>query len=294
MEIFMDYNFLSPYVRRAWHSVLEAPFMVKRRITLDYELIFVADGKCHLEIGKNSYICEKNDIIFIRPGVEHKISNVANINFTQPHVHFDMIADEKSEDVYVCYEKYEALSEHDKKLLRKDITDIQIPEVFRLENIEYFRTQLYELIELFEKKDKFYRLLCKEKMIHILYLILSEFDTEKTEPENNAKIDMLNIKSYIDGNYTQKITLETLSEQFYVSRFYIEKNFKKYFGIPTIKYYNRVRFEKACHMLSRGKRVSDISEKLGFDNIFSFSRFFKNICGISPSEYRKRRNVTIE
>ena len=121
---------------------------------------------------------------------------------------------------------------------------------------------------------------------HVLIFFVSGLLRRKAPRPN--KIDMLNIKSYIDGNYTQKITLKTLSEQFFVSRFYIEKNFKKYFGIPAIKYCNRVKFENACRMLSTGKRVSDISEKLGFDNIFSFSRFFKNISGISPSEYRKK------
>ena len=131
-------------------------------------------------------------------------------------------------------------------------------------------------------------------MINLLYLVFSEFDKDKTESENQSKIDMLNIKSYIDGNYAQKITLELLSEQFYVSRFYIEKNFKKYFGIPAIKYYNRVKYENSCRLLCDGKRVGEVAEKLGFDNIFSFSRFFKNISGLSPSEYVKKQNITID
>ena len=168
----MDYNLLSPYVRRAWHSKLDSPFTVKRRIIFDYELIFVADGKCILEVEKNKYLCEKNDIIFLRPGIEHKLYSYRNYTFTQPHVHFDMIADEKSDDVYVCFERYKALSESDRKLLRKDIVDIPVPDVFRLDNYEYFRTQLYEIIELFNKKGDFYRLLCKEKMIHLLYLLI--------------------------------------------------------------------------------------------------------------------------
>ena len=47
-------------------------------------------------------------------------------------------------------------------------------------------------------------------------------------------------------------------------------------------------------MLSDGKRVGEVAEKLGFDNIFSFSRFFKNISGISPTEYAQKQNITID
>ncbi len=54
-----------------------------------------------------------------------------------------------------------------------------------------------------------------------------------------------------------------------------------------IKYLNSVRFEKACAMLTGDMSISEIYEALGFDNIYSFSRFFKNMCGSSPTAYRK-------
>ena len=290
----MDYNMLSPYVRFAQYSILHPPFRLQKRIILDYELIFIDGGGCRLTVGDKVYDCRKNDIIFLRPNIEHIFESAEELDFVQPHVHFDMCADEKSKDVYVCFKTYHELSEHDRGLLRRDIVDFDIPVVFQMENPHYFRMQLLEIIELFEKKDSFYQLLCKEKMLHLLYLLFSAFDKSKETRPTAFEIDMLNIKSYIDGNYSQKITLDFLAQRFFVNKYYLEVNFKKHFGISVIKYYNYVRFEKACKLLEKGDTISSVYESLGIENIYAFSRFFKNMCGKSPTQYRSAPDVHAE
>ena len=283
----MDYNLLSPYVRFAQYSVIEQPFRVGERIILDYELIFVDGGHCSLTVGGKEYICKKNDVIFLRPNVEHSFKDALGTNFIQPHVHFDMCADSRSKDVYICFKTYNELSPEDRALLREDIVDLDIPTVFSPDNPYYFRTQLLEIIGLFEKKDSFYQLLCKEKMIHLLYLLFSQFDKTRNTRPTSQEIDMLNIKSYIDGNCSQKITLDFLAQRFYINKYCLEVNFKKHFGISVIRYCNYVRFEKACRLLEKGESVSAVYQSLGFDNIYAFSRFFKNLCGKSPTLYRR-------
>lgn len=279
----MDYNLLSPYVRYAIHHTLVFPFEVCRRIIFDYEIIFMQDGMCRLEYEDKIYICEKGDVIFLRPGHVHRITGINNTNMVQPHVHFDMIADSLSEKRYICFETFDNIPSEDRVLLSCDMADINVPTVFKPQNPDYLKAQLFELIELFSEKGDFYQLLCKEKMLHILYVIFSQFD--KGQKNDERKVDMMNIKSYIDGNFSQRITLDFLSERFLINKFYIEVNFKKYFGISPIKYYNNVRYEKACELLKQGKRVGETADKIGFENIYSFSRFFKNISGVSPSEY---------
>ncbi len=282
----MEYNFLSPYVRYAINHTLCFPFEVCSRIIFDYEIIVPQGGVCRFEYDGKVYKCKKGDVIFIRPGHEHRLLGIENSDFIQPHVHFDMIADDLSEKRYICFEKYNNVPETDRCFLSRDVVDIDIPPVFTPENGEYLSVQLLELIEIFSAKGEFWQLLCKEKMLHILYLIFSQFDLSKKEESN--KIEMLNIKSYIDGNYSQKITLDFLAQRFLMNKFYIEVNFKKYFGVSVIKYYNNVRIEKACMLLKDGRRVGEAAQRLGFENIYSFSRAFKASLGISPSEYKNR------
>lgn len=283
----MDYNILSPYVRFALYSVIEPPFTVGWRIIFDYELIFVDGGGCRLTVNGTEYLCKKGDVIFIKPNVEHRFDSLPGSSFIQPHVHFDLCTDNKSESVYICYKTYSELTERERELVRNDIIDFDIPTVFTPESPSYFRVQLLEVIELFKRREPFYQLLTKQKMLGLLYLVFSRFDKSKETCGAAPSLDMLNIKSYIDGNYTQRITLNHLAGRFYINKYCLEAEFKKQFGITVIKYLNSVRFEKACAMLTGDMSISEIYEALGFDNIYSFSRFFKNMCGSSPTAYRK-------
>ena len=68
-------NYFSPYVRIAMFSTIQAPFLINERVLYDYEIIFVRNGKCKLTVNGTEYICTRNDIVFIRPGVPHKLEN---------------------------------------------------------------------------------------------------------------------------------------------------------------------------------------------------------------------------
>lgn len=287
----MKYNVLSPYVRICMHSTFKKPYVMRTRIIFDYELIFCDGGYVTFEQGGKRYLVEKNDIIFIRPNVEHRFIEANDSDFIQPHVHFDMKYDEISEQLYIPYFDLESIPENDKYMIREDIVDIPIPTVFRLKNPDYFKAQLFELIDLYTHKGPFYQLLVKRKMLDLLYLVFSEFDHGITPVNSQTNLDILTVKNYIDGNYFNKITLEFLSKMFFINKFSLEENFKKQFGMPVIKYYNQVRFEKSCNWLAEGHSIGSIAEKMGFDNIYAFSRFFKNSCGLSPSEFKKKQNL---
>ncbi len=281
----MDYSIISPYIRRAMYSKIPASVKIDTRIILDYELIYVRDGLCRLECEGKVYECGKGDIIFLRPGVPHSIESIGKAAFDQPHIHFDMCTDQKSPEVYVCFSDFDGLSEKDRDLLRKDIVDIDIPAVFHPEKSAYFGAQFTEIIELFSHEGRFYQLLCKEKFLHLLYMIFSLFDKDGEKDAEGADSKMISIKNYIDNNYTQKLSLDVLEQYFCLNKFYIEVCFKKTFGVTVIKYYNNVRFENACKLLKAGSRVGETADVLGFDNIYSFSRFFKSFSGISPRLY---------
>jgi len=283
----MNYNELSPYIHIAMHSTLPAHWYIKPRIILDYELIFIEDGDGILQVGEKTYPLQKNDIVFLRPGIVHSFTVRENA-LAQPHVHFDLCYDELSPEVYVCFSDYEHLPPEDRRLLRPDIVDLDIPPVFSIRNPDYFKAQLFEVIGLFSKQDSFYQFLCKAKMIQLLYLVFSEFDQPQKTGTPSLRLDIQNIKGYIDANAHQPMTLDFLSQYFYMNKFYLENQFKKQFGVSLMHYYYTVRFEKACQLLGEPYQIKQIAEMLGFDSIFSFSRFFKNFCGVSPSEYREK------
>lgn len=82
------------------------------------------------------------------------------------------------------------------------------------------------------------------------------------------------------------ISLDSLEKQFSYSKFHLERQFQKEYGVSLIAYVSKRRMQLAQELLTE-KSVSRVAEEVGFSSIYAFSRAFKNKFGISPSEYQK-------
>jgi len=71
------------------------------------------------------------------------------------------------------------------------------------------------------------------------------------------------------------------------------KYFKKHTNKTYFQFLNELRIEKASKYLLMEEvfTIADVSEKAGFNNISNFNRQFKNIKKMTPSSYRKKKNL---
>lgn len=285
----MDLYALSPNVRVARYSVLKDIHITTRNI-LDYEIIYIHDGQCLFTIEGREYICKKNDAIFIRPNQTHSIRCLGTIPLNQPHIHFDAIYDEYSPNIFPLFKRYDELTDSEKKMMRKDVfEDVSIPSVFPIESVPGLREYIIEIINIFNEKDDFYYLQCREKMLAVLRLLLEKFSTS-LHKRPNIRHEIVDIKGFIDHSYKNIITLDDLASHFYVSKYYLTTQFKLKYGVSVIKYYNISRIKEAKKLLDTGMRVTDVSKELNFGSIYLFSRFFKNYTDISPTQYQNQKN----
>ncbi|WOC33101.1 MULTISPECIES: helix-turn-helix domain-containing protein [Caproicibacterium] len=105
------------------------------------------------------------------------------------------------------------------------------------------------------------------------------------------KLDISQIKAYIDHNYTKDLYLDSLAEKFMTNPKYISKWLKKALGIPFKQYVTNLRIQKAKELLTEtSKTIDQIAEEVGFNNRNPFVRAFKLSEGITPTEYRKERH----
>lgn len=90
----------------------------------------------------------------------------------------------------------------------------------------------------------------------------------------------------ISENTAKKLTLEELATQVHTSVPYLYKLFQQHLGISPGKYITKIRIEE-CKVLLRDGHLpmGQIAERMGFSSLQHFSRQFKTICGISPSQY---------
>ena len=96
------------------------------------------------------------------------------------------------------------------------------------------------------------------------------------------------LKEYLDSHYSAKITLDSLSESFFVNKYTLSREFKEAYGTSIINYLLMVRITHAKQMLRfTNVSVDEIGASCGITPLYYFSRAFKKIEGISPSEYRR-------
>ena len=281
---------INPYIRVAMNSILTGPRIINNRTLFDYEIIFVKDGKCNITYDNTNYTVQRNQVIFIRPGVTHKIEISENTKFFQPHIHFDAIYNINSENTIISFKPRDIMTQQELDLIQNDIFEgTDIPLIFTPENIQKFEKTFFEIIDLFSQRKYNYELLCKGKMLELISIILNQFETDKVSDTGlYADNSVTAAKEYIDNNYTFNITLDSLSEQLYINKFTLMRNFKSKYGINIIEYYRNKRLEYAKKLLTTTDySIYTIGEMLNFSDIYSFSRFFKSQTQLSPLGYRK-------
>ena len=101
------------------------------------------------------------------------------------------------------------------------------------------------------------------------------------------------IESYIIENYTKNITYKIFYEMFGYNETYITNVFRKVKGISPSKYVTRLRIEKAKEIIARQPDIllKNVSEMIGYEDSLYFSRVFKDMTGLSPSEYARNHRA---
>jgi AraC-like DNA-binding protein len=97
------------------------------------------------------------------------------------------------------------------------------------------------------------------------------------------------VKEYLDKNYGEKITLDSLSTQFYINKYYLTKTFKEQYGVSITSYLLNLRITRAKQLLRFSeKSVEEIGLECGLGAAHYFSQTFKNVEGVPPSKYREQ------
>lgn len=93
---------------------------------------------------------------------------------------------------------------------------------------------------------------------------------------------------YVEENYHKELTLQKVAELVGISGGYLSTLFSQYIGEGFVDYLNRIRIEHACDYLKQKYfKTYEIAYKVGFRDEKYFTRVFKKIMGMTPSEYKK-------
>lgn len=103
-----------------------------------------------------------------------------------------------------------------------------------------------------------------------------------------ACLDVEKICAYIRENYTDPaFSLQLLADHFHVSNSYLSWFFKQKNGVTVLDYTTRLKMDLATGLLSQGYSLQQVALRVGYLNVSSFIRRFKQTMGMTPGEYKK-------
>ena len=241
------------------------------------EIIYVKGGSLTVSISGESYIGKPGDAFVVSPGNLHLMGSdtgtVDYYTFLFPLKNLSFRADDLFEEKLL-----EPLNSGH-LMINPRISDTakelceQLIEVYESKNQES-ESQLTAQI--------------KTKIILLQFILemwKKGFIIENdTNGRNTVEKEMV---SYIQQNYTGKISLKEFGEQFHLSEKYISRYFKEHFHITLSQYVTYLRLEHAKQLLQDTDiPVTEVAMQSGYQNVSYFIRSFKKTYEISPLKYR--------
>ena len=95
------------------------------------------------------------------------------------------------------------------------------------------------------------------------------------------------VLSYLQEHLSEKMTLDIIANNFYISKYHLSHCFKLTTGFSIMEYLISIRILKARQLLREGMRVQDVGEAVGFQSNEHFIRTFTSLTGTSPKKYTR-------
>lgn len=218
----------------------------------EIEIIYVKDGSSILTIDNDQYQLKPNSISIIFPNQIHKYSdNLNDISGYMLHVPASKFNESLPIISDLSQNNSEALDEIQKLCENND-----------LENAELLITDL-----------------------------LNEISSNPNTKENTSTVLTTTqmILKYCFENYKDALTLDQLSNELNINKFYISHIFNSKLEIGFADYLSQIRVEDAKKLLcTTDTQITNIAYDVGFSTIRSFNRRFREFCGMAPKDFKEK------
>jgi AraC family transcriptional regulator of arabinose operon len=127
------------------------------------------------------------------------------------------------------------------------------------------------------------------ELSRLLTLLMEESWHPEYRKAGMKKNSLQPVRTYIEKNYAERITLDLLSGTFYINKFYLTRMFREQFGISVNSYIEQVRITRAKQLLRfTDQSVEEIGAAVGIHDPAYFSRIFRKVEKVSPKVYREQ------
>lgn len=247
----------------------------------DYpEIAFVLSGTGRYHVAGEMITIQEGDVLILNPGVKHQAQYCpdAEVPATEFFVGFS--------DIH-----FQGLPAN----------TMPLPDgSFLLHTTGELRRKLFKLCSAMQEESAVYRqgryFMLKSYLVQMILLVLREQSEPMERPRGysfesvNKKYVVEQIINYFESHYSERISLDQIAENMYLSPFYVSKIFKSETGETPIRHLIDIRLEKAMELLEGGwaGSIQEVAATVGYDDAYHFSKLFKKRYGIAPTQARKK------
>ena len=241
-----------------------------------YEIYFLIKGDRSFFLSNSLYTVGAGTLVVIPPYVMHKTEG-------GPFERFN---------VNVSTDYLDAFQKKTLDGLAKGIA-IKIPDG-KMQEIKKIISQMTDTEKLLNYQDN-----VKKALFGYFIYLISNLEEDKSvrssaEILQNAPPIVLKMINYLNDNYAQKISLETLEKTFFLSKTTLCKQFNQAINCTIADFLLNIRLNKAKYYLTETKKtITEIADLCGFCSQNYFGLIFKQKTGLSPLNYRKHQSDKI-
>ena len=242
---------------------------------MHYEIYYQLSGDRYYFIKDKTYYVEEGTLVWLHPTDIHKTITAST---------------QAGERILINFQKefLSSMTRLEQSVLLGCFEDKN--RVLKLNLLEQkeIETLLHKMLK--ENKDMLYSKILLSECLLLSNRYLKNIKSKGDNPaDTSVKYERVTkIARYLNDHYNEKLTLESVAKTFYISPYYLSRTFKAGTGFNFIHYLNYIRISHAKELLqTTDMSIIHISGKAGYENITHFNRVFKEIEGITPSNYRK-------
>lgn len=252
----------------------------KREFTYHYhdfnKILILLSGDVTYHIEGRSYELQPNDIVFVNAGEVHKPIITSNAPYERIVIYvspdyLDSFQKEKA-DLNTCFQQ--AHKEQSHVLRLKSFTSSRLNSC--IQKLEASLTDKDFANELYHE------VLFLEFMIELNRATLCDAISYISNTSANKTI--LSVIEYLNTHLTEDICIDSLAEQFFLSRYYLMHSFKEETGYTIGNYLATKRLILAKEMIAAGKPITEVCYSCGYKNYSTFSRAYKKNFGEAPRD----------
>lgn len=243
-------------------------------------IALVKTGSLTIETATNAYNLQQGDIYFVAPNQKYRI-----VNFEGSSI--DVLLLNLNNPTAVT-------QEYIPQNLIRALTSGNCSRFAKISPEDLCYASLYEdfkaIIEAENEKQDFFQLLVHGKLYLIFYTFFANGFVQIFEAETQGKKyrALRRITEYINENFCENISLDTIAQTTGLSRYYVSHLFKELMNTTFVNYVNELRLSRAAMLLTTTDiPIIEIAGMSGFNNISNFNRAFKMFYDTTPSKYRK-------